>query len=132
VREARAQKIAWTKKKLPELGAKLDAAELAADKASNSVCAALYLLRYRAAAFGKERLTLRIYQEKQVEPRRQVWTGAKVEQRVAVLQGALELRGLPDALTVFRDGKQVFRDHYENLDHRSDERTRGRGHGLAV
>jgi hypothetical protein len=107
--EARAKKLEAAKKALPELAAELDAQEQAAGKATDSVCAALYLLRYRVPAFGKERLTLRIYPEKQVEPKRRAWKGSKVEQRVSVAQGALELRDLPDRIGVFRDGKEIFR-----------------------
>src|SRR5262249_56738514 len=65
---ARAQKLEWTKKNLPELGAKLEAQEQAADKAPDSICAALYLVRHRVPALGKERLKLRIYPERQGEP----------------------------------------------------------------
>src|SRR5262249_20925016 len=101
--EARANKLEWTKKSLPELWARLDTQEQAANKAPDSVCAALYLLRYQAPAFGKERLTLCIYAEKQVDPKRRVWKGSKVQERVSVAQGVLELRDLPDRLGVFRD-----------------------------
>src|SRR5262249_51544104 len=76
-------------------------------KAPDSVCAAMYLLRYRVPPFGKERLTLRIYPEKQVEPKRRAWKGPKVEQRITVTRGALELRDLPDRIGVFRDGKEI-------------------------
>src|SRR5262245_33374151 len=107
--EARTNKLEWAKKNLPELGAKLEAQEQAANQAPDSVCAALYLLRYRVPAFGKERLTLRLYPQKQVEPKRRAWKGSKVEQRITVTQGVLEFRGLPDSLGVFRDGKEVFR-----------------------
>ena len=41
-------------------GAEIDARERAADQAPDSVCAAMYLLRYHVPAFGKKRLTLRI------------------------------------------------------------------------
>jgi hypothetical protein len=105
--EARAKKLEATKKNLPELGAQLAAQEQAAAKAPDSVCAALYLLRYPVPAFGKERLTMRIYPKEQVEPKRRVWKGAKVE-RFATTQGVLELRGLPDQLGVFRNGKEIF------------------------
>src|SRR5262249_34466457 len=107
--EARARKLQAAQKALPELAAELEAREQAAGKAPDSVCAALYLLRHRVPAFGKERLTLRIYPGKQVEPKRRAWKGAQVEQRITVRQGALELRDLPDRLAVFRDGKEVFR-----------------------
>lgn len=115
VRDARAQKIEWTKKKLPDLGAKLEAQEQAANQAPDSVCAALYLLRYPVPALGKERLTLRIYPENQVEPKRQQWrvegrkSPEKADQRVTLKQGALEFRDLPDRLTVIRDGKEILR-----------------------
>jgi hypothetical protein len=109
VLEARARKLQAAQKALPELAAELEAGEQAAAKAPDSVCAALYLLRYRVPPFGKERLTLRSYPDKQVEPKRRAWKGAKVEQRVTVTQGVLELRDLPDRLGVFRDGKEILR-----------------------
>src|SRR5262249_41042346 len=89
--EARARKLQAVQKALPEVAAELEAQEQAAGKAPDSVCAAMYLLRYRAPAFGKERLTLRIYPEKQVEPKRRAWKGPKVEERINVTQGVLEL-----------------------------------------
>jgi hypothetical protein len=106
---ARARKLQAANKALPELAADLEAQEEAAGKAPDSICAAMYLLRYRVPAFGKERLTLRIYPEKQVEPKRRVWKGSKAEQRVTVKQGVLELRDLPDRLGVFCDGQEIFR-----------------------
>jgi hypothetical protein len=116
VLESRAQKLQWTKKKLPELGTKLEAQEQAARKAPNSVCAALYLLRHRVPAFGKERLTLRIYTEKQLEPKRRRWPASqerqrpeKVAERISVDQGALGFRNLPDRLGVVWKGKEMFR-----------------------
>src|SRR5262249_39967301 len=109
VLEARARKLQATQKALPELAAELEAQEQAAGKAPDSVSAAMYLLRHRVPACGKERLTLRIYPEKQVEPKRRAWKGSKVEQRITVTQGVLELRDLPDRLGVFRDGKEIFR-----------------------
>src|SRR5215471_1199974 len=67
--QARAKKLEWAQKKLPEIGTRLAAQEQAAAKSPDSVCAALYLLRHGVPVFGKERLTLRIYAEKQVTPR---------------------------------------------------------------
>jgi hypothetical protein len=109
VREARAQKLQWTKKNLPELGKKLETQEEAAKKSPDSVCAAMYLLRRSVPAFSKERLTLRIYPQRQVEPKRQQWQGEKVGDRVAVRQGALEFRNLPDQLSVVWKDKELFR-----------------------
>jgi hypothetical protein len=106
---ARGQKLQWASKNLPELGAKLEAQEQAARKAPDSVCAALYLLRHRVPAFGKARLTLRTYPEGQGGPKRRVWKGPKVDERITVRQGALEFRGLPDKLAVVWNGKELFR-----------------------
>jgi hypothetical protein len=108
VLKARAQKLEASKK-LSALGAKLEAQEQAAGKAPDSVCAALYVLRYRVPAFGKERLTLRIYPGRQVDPKRRVWKGQKVGERVSVRQGDLTFRGLPDRLAVLWKGKEMFR-----------------------
>src|SRR5262249_27226189 len=109
VHNARAQKLQRTRKNLPELGAKLEAQEQAARKAPDSVCAAMYLLRHRAHAFGKERLTLRIYAQRQVSPKRRAWKGRRVDERISVRQGALTFRGLPDRLGVVWKGKELFR-----------------------
>src|SRR5262249_27399104 len=107
--EARARTPQAAQKGLPARPGGRGAREQAAGQAPHAVCPAMYLLRYRVPAFGKERLTLRIYPDKQVEPKRRAWKGAKVEQRITVRQGALELRDLPDRLAVFRDGKEIFR-----------------------
>jgi hypothetical protein len=109
VREARARKREWAGKNFPELGAKLDAQEKATQEAPGSVCAALYLLRHPVPAFGKERLTLRIYPKRQAEPERRQWQGRKVDERVAVRQGDLVFRNLPDRLSVVWKGKEMFR-----------------------
>jgi hypothetical protein len=118
--EARAKKLEWTKKKLPALGSKLEARDQAARKAPDSVCAALYLLRYPVPAFGKKRLTLRIYPERQVTPKIQVWKGDKVEKRIAVQQGSLEFRDLPDRLAVVWKGKEIFRSSGFQAGERTD------------
>lgn len=104
VLEARGQKIQWAKKNLPALGARLEARDEAAKRAGSSVCAAMYLLRRSVGAFGKERLTLKIYPQQQVEPKRRQWTGP-----VSVHQGELCFQGLPDRLSVTCKGKELFR-----------------------
>jgi hypothetical protein len=109
VREARARKLQAARTNLPELGAKLEAQELAAQRAPDSVCAAMYLLRHQVPAFGKERLTLRIYPERQVEPKRRQWQGRKVDERLAVEQGAVSFRNLPDRLGVAWKGQEIIR-----------------------
>jgi hypothetical protein len=109
VREARARKLQATHKALPQLAVELEAQERSAAKAPDSVCAAMYLLRRRVPAFGKERLTLRIYPDKQAEPKRRTWKGPKVEERITVSRGALEFRDLPDRLRVFQNGNEIYR-----------------------
>ena len=109
VLEARGRKLEWARQHLPELGARLAAEDEAAKRAGNSVCAALYLLRHRAPAYAKERLPLRIYPSRQVEPRRTQWKGRTVTDRPAVSQGDLGFRDLPDRLGVTWKGKELFR-----------------------
>jgi hypothetical protein len=109
VLKARPTKLQAARKELPKLGAQLEAREQAARKAPDSVCAALYLLRYRVPAFGKKRLALRIYPKTQVSPKRQVFKGKKVAERLSVQQGDLQFRGLPDRLAVVWKGKELFR-----------------------
>jgi hypothetical protein len=109
VLKARSQKLQWTKKTLPDLGARLEAQEQGARKAPDSVCAALYLIRYRVPAFAKKRLTLRICRERQGGIKHRVWKGQKVQDRFSVQQGALTLQGLPDRLRVVWKGKELFR-----------------------
>ena len=109
-RSARSQKIEWAKARLPELAAKLEAQDRAAERNPDSMCAAMYLLRYHVPAFGKARLTMRLFPTPQFQPDRQEWKGAKVEDRVSVRQGDLEFSGLPDRATVSWKGKEIF--HY--------------------
>jgi hypothetical protein len=59
VSEARNRRIEWAEKNIPEIGARLRAQEEAARQHGGSVCATLYLLRYRVEPFGKARLTLK-------------------------------------------------------------------------
>ncbi len=107
--EARTRKLQGARKNLPDLGARLDAEEQAARKAPDSVCAALYLLRHRVPALGKKRLTLRLSPGRQAAPKRRLWKGRKVQERISVAQGHLELRGLPDRLAVVWKKKELFR-----------------------
>jgi hypothetical protein len=112
--EARAQKLQWTKKKLPELAVKLEAQEQAAKKSPDSVCAALYLLRHRVSAFRKRRFTVRIYAQRQVEPKQKQLSPERQQPektglRVSVQQGGLELRDLPDRLGIVWKGQPIFR-----------------------
>src|SRR5262249_40587961 len=96
------------------LGAQLATREQAVATAPDSLCAALYLVRHRVPALGKERLKLRIYAAKQGDSKQRTWRaeGRKTlekDARIIVQQGGLEFRDLPDRLGVFRDGKEIFR-----------------------
>jgi hypothetical protein len=95
--DARSQKLQAAKKSLPDLGTRLEAEEMAAKKAPDSVCAAMYLLRHRVAAFGKERLTLRIYAERQVKPKER-----SGERQFGVESGEFSLNDLSDGYTAPR------------------------------
>lgn len=108
--EARAKKLAWAKASLPALGAKLAAQDQLAAQNPDSMCAVMYLLRYKVPAFGKTRVTMRVFASPQFQPDHQQWNGPKVEQRVSIQQGDLALSGLPDRAAVVWKGKEIF--HY--------------------
>lgn len=102
---SRGEKIEEAKRKLPELGAELAAEDAAAKQHANSLCAVLYLLRYQAQPYGKEKLTLRIYPATQVQPLRTKWTGPGA----AAQAGELRFCNLPSVLAVSWKGKELFR-----------------------
>src|SRR5262245_46448991 len=56
VKKARAEKLAWARKFMPDEGAELEAVEQAARKSPKSPCVVLYLLGYRAAAYAKDQI----------------------------------------------------------------------------
>jgi hypothetical protein len=114
VRSARDRKIAWVEAHLPALGAKLAAQRAAMARAGDSVCAALYLLQHSVPPFGKERITLRIYPARQIEPSRSRWTEKDLGKPIAVAQGALGFRDLPDGLQITWRGQDLF--HYAGFD----------------
>jgi hypothetical protein len=109
VRTARDRKIAWAEAHAPALSGKLAAQRAAAARAGDSVCAALYLLQHSAAPFGKERITLRIYPTRQVEPSQTRWTEKDVGKQITVAQGALGFHDLPDRLRITWRGQDLFR-----------------------
>jgi hypothetical protein len=109
VRSARDRKIAWALAQALALGRKLAAGRAAAARAGDSVCAALYLLQHSAPPFGKERITLRIYRTRQIEPTRTVWTEQDRARPIAVVQGELGFHDLPDRLRITWRGKDLFR-----------------------
>jgi len=106
---ARTQKLEWAKTSLPALGAKLEAADQAAAANPDSMCAVMYLLRRGVSPFAKEKLTMRVFKSRQVQPEHQEWNGKNIGQRVSVEQGDLVFGGLPDTLTVAWKGKELFR-----------------------
>jgi hypothetical protein len=108
VLEARGQKVKWAKKGLPALGARLEAREEAAKRPGNSLCTVLYLLRRTVPALGKDRLTLRIYPNRQIKPGSQQLEGPQAGTPIAVQQGEIAFRDLPDQLSVTWKGKALF------------------------
>jgi hypothetical protein len=106
---ARAQKINWAKDRLPALGAKLAAQDQKAKESGDSVCAAMYLLRHRVPAFGKPKLRMKIYPERQVQPVVQRRTGQDSNKPNVAKQGDLAFINLPDRMTVTRRGAEMFR-----------------------
>ena len=111
VKGARAKKLEWARKLLPEpgLGDRLDFQELAAFRKPDSVCAAMYLLRHRVAPLAKDQLTLKFYATKQEEPKHRVWKAVDSDERPAGPAEPLQLQGLPDKLRVLWKGKEIFR-----------------------
>lgn len=109
VHDARDVKIDWAKQNLPTLGLSLSVAEATAKAHGDSVCAAMYVLRHKVPALGKDRLTLRVYPERQVEPKRRSWRSDEITERASVEQNDLVLTGLPDRLAVSWKGKDLFR-----------------------
>ncbi|MGB2824374.1 MAG: hypothetical protein WBF17_25590 [Phycisphaerae bacterium] len=109
VLEARGRKLAWAKRHVPELGARLAAEDAAAARFPRSVCAAIYLLRYSVPAYGKGKLTLRLYPEAQVKPKRRDLAERRVGKRTAVQAGELRFGDLPDRLSVSWKGKELYR-----------------------
>jgi hypothetical protein len=109
--EARGRKLEAMKKAMPELAIEIEAQEQAAHKAPDSICAAMYLLRYKVPALGKQRLTLRIYPERQIDLKVRRHKAEKVTEgsRIFVKQRELSFLFLPDRLSVVWKGKEVFR-----------------------
>lgn len=117
VSTARDAKIEWATKNLPALGRSLKDADDAATANGDSVCAAMYLLRRKVPALGKDRLTSRIYPDQQalgqassLPNRNASWKPTpRGTERVNVAQGDLVVSGLPDQLSVSWKGKELFR-----------------------
>jgi hypothetical protein len=105
VKKARAEKLAWAKKFLPAEAAEMQALEDAAQKSPRSPCVVLYLLRYKAAPYAKDRLSMKIYARPQVVPDTKQFTN--MESDVAV--GDLAMKGFPRHPEVTWKGQPLFR-----------------------
>lgn len=105
---ARNEKLQWAKKNLPDLGARLEAQYNEEKQNGDSICAAMFVLHHSVPAMGKERISLRIYPKRQVEPGYRQFSGAKVGDRITVQQGELRFQGLPDRLSVTWNDKELF------------------------
>jgi hypothetical protein len=105
VKKARAEKLAWAKRFMPAEAAEMEAIEQAAGKWPRSPCVVLYLLRYRAAPYAKDRLTMKVYAKRQVVPHLLEFTNK--EANVSV--GDLAIKGFPRQPEVLWKGKPLFR-----------------------
>ena len=66
-------------------------------------------MRHPVAAFGKDKLKLRIYPTRQAEPEHRKLERNRVEERVTAAAGRLVLEDLPDRPAVRWNGKELFR-----------------------
>lgn len=107
--EMRPRRIDAAREQLPQLGASLAAQDEAAKQAGDSVCAALYLVRHAVPALGKDKLTLRVYPMRQVEPKQRRLEADRARQRVAAAAGDLVVDNFPDKLAVRWKEKELFR-----------------------
>jgi len=107
--DMRSRRLDAAKQQLPELARALAAQDEAAKRSGDSVCAALYLVRHSVPAFGRDKLTLRIFPTRQAVPVRRTLEGTRVEERTAAAAGGLVLDGLPDRPAVRWNGRELFR-----------------------
>jgi hypothetical protein len=121
--QMRPRRLEAAKKQLPELGSNLAAQDEAAKRSGDSVCAALYLVRHRVAAFGKDKLTLRIYPERQTEPKQRKVEGKQVKERLTAAAGDLVLDGLPDRIAVRWKGHELFQSAGFKIGDKSGSKT---------
>jgi hypothetical protein len=105
----RPERLKAAKQQLPELGEALAEQDEASKRSGASVCAALYLVRYTVPAFGKDKLTLRVYSAREVKPKERRIEGKFVKERLTAAAGDLTLEDLPDRVAVRWKGKELFR-----------------------
>jgi len=106
--EARAAKLHWTTKNLrtwaPNWRPRSKPPKLTRFRVCRDVSAASPSPSVRQRTPYAENL-----QPAQVEPKRRQWKEPKVGDRIAIAQGGLEFRGLPDRLGVVWKGQEIFR-----------------------
>jgi hypothetical protein len=105
VKKARAEKLAWAKKYAPAEAAEMEAIEEAARKSPRSPCVVLYLLRYKAGPYAKDRLSMKVYAKRQVVPESQEFGNKDAD----VAAGDLVMKGFPRQPEVTWKGKPLFR-----------------------
>lgn len=107
VKKARVDKIAWARKFLPAEGVELEALEQAARASPRSQCVVLYLLRYRAAPYAKDRLTMKVFAEGQIKLLSTLQKDSGGKTWLALRD--LAFSGFPQQPEVMWKGKPVFR-----------------------
>jgi hypothetical protein len=105
VRNARADKITWASQFLPAVGKALAEEESRAREFSDSQCVVLYLLRYQAAPYAKDRLHLKVYDRRQVHVEQQQFKDRTQD----LVVGDLRLQDFPLNPTVWWKGKPLLR-----------------------
>ncbi len=108
-RDMRPRRLEAAKQQLPELGAMLAAQDEASKRYGDSICAALYLVRHTVPAFGKDKLTLRVYPTRQTEPNQRTLDANRVGEGQLAAAGELALHNLPGAPIVKWKGQEIFR-----------------------
>jgi hypothetical protein len=106
--QMRPHRLALAQEQFPELGRMLAARDEASQQWSDSVCAALYLVRHRVPPLGKSKLTMRVYARRQFEPERLTLTAQPTVGRSAA-SGELALVDLPGNPSVRWQGREMFR-----------------------
>jgi hypothetical protein len=105
----RAHRLAAAKEQLPQLGAMLNAQDEASGQYEDSLCAALYLLRYKVRQFGRDKLSLHTFQSRQVEPQQQLVQAIGIGQHLAANAGELSVDHLPSKPVVRWKGNELYR-----------------------
>lgn len=108
-RQMRRLRLEAAQRMAPELGVVLSARDVASQQFGDSICSALYLVRHQVPSLGKDKLALRIFPNRQIEPLQKRLEQDHVERRLVAKAGELLLHDLPDHISLSWKGKEFFR-----------------------